>query len=154
MWDAHVAHDDGSVLIYIDRQLSHEVTSPQAFEGLKLLTVALAVPANVATVDHNVPTENQIAGVEAIEDPTSRIQVQTLEANGRRRRYCHFFNERSSPGHRACDGAEQGATLPGMTVVCGDSYTSTHGAFGALAHGIAPAKSNTYWRHSVWWPRK
>ena len=84
LWDAHVVaqRDDGSALIYIDRQLLHEVTSPQAFEGLKLADrKPWRVPANVATVDHNVPTENQIAGVEAIEDPTSRIQVQTLEAN-------------------------------------------------------------------------
>ena len=143
LWDAHVVaqRDDGSALIYIDRQLLHEVTSPQAFEGLKLAgRKPWRVPANVATVDHNVPTENQIAGVEAIEDPTSRIQVQTLEANTADAGIVTFSMNDPRQGIVHVMGPEQGATLPGMTVVCGDSHTSTHGAFGALAHGIGTSE--------------
>ena len=143
LWDAHVVaqRDDGSALIYIDRQLLHEVTSPQAFEGLKLAgRKPWRVPANVATVDHNVPTENQIAGVEAIEDPTSRIQVQTLEANTADTGIVTFSMNDPRQGIVHVMGPEQGATLPGMTVVCGDSHTSTHGAFGALAHGIGTSE--------------
>ena len=143
LWDAHVVaqRDDGSALIYIDRQLLHEVTSPQAFEGLKLAgRKPWRVTANVATVDHNVPTENQIAGVEAIEDPTSRIQVQTLEANTADTGIVTFSMNDPRQGIVHVMGPEQGATLPGMTVVCGDSHTSTHGAFGALAHGIGTSE--------------
>ena len=143
LWDAHVVaqRDDGSALIYIDRQLLHEVTSPQAFEGLKLAgRKPWRVSANVATVDHNVPTENQIAGVEAIEDPTSRIQVQTLEANTADTGIVTFSMNDPRQGIVHVMGPEQGATLPGMTVVCGDSHTSTHGAFGALAHGIGTSE--------------
>jgi len=143
LWDAHVVaqRDDGSALIYIDRQLLHEVTSPQAFEGLKLAgRKPWRVPANVATVDHNVPTENQIAGVEAIEDPTSRIQVQTLEVNTADTGIVTFSMNDPRQGIVHVMGPEQGATLPGMTVVCGDSHTSTHGAFGALAHGIGTSE--------------
>ena len=143
LWDAHVVaqRNDGSALIYIDRQLLHEVTSPQAFEGLKLAgRKPWRVPANVATVDHNVPTENQIAGVEAIEDPTSRIQVQTLEANTADTGIVTFSMNDPRQGIVHVMGPEQGATLPGMTVVCGDSHTSTHGAFGALAHGIGTSE--------------
>lgn len=143
LWDAHVVaeRDDGSALIYIDRQLLHEVTSPQAFEGLKLAGRSpWRVPANVATVDHNVPTENQIAGVEAIADPTSRLQVQTLEANTAAAGITTFSMNDPRQGIVHVMGPEQGATLPGMTVVCGDSHTSTHGAFGALAHGIGTSE--------------
>ena len=118
------------------------MTSPQAFEGLNWLRKPWQVPANVATVDHNVPTENQIAGVEAIEDPTSRIQVQTLEANTADAGIVTFSMNDPRQGI-VQQGPEQGATLPGMTVVCGDSHTSTHGAFGALLMVSAPAKSNS-----------
>jgi len=143
LWDAHVVaeRDDGSALIYIDRQLLHEVTSPQAFEGLKLAgRQPWRVPANVATVDHNVPTENQIAGVQAIADPTSRLQVETLEANTAQAGITTFSMNDPRQGIVHVMGPEQGATLPGMTVVCGDSHTSTHGAFGALAHGIGTSE--------------
>ena len=143
LWDAHVVaeRDDGSALIYIDRQLLHEVTSPQAFEGLKLAgRQPWRVPANVATVDHNVPTENQIAGVQGIADPTSRLQVETLEANTAQAGITTFSMNDPRQGIVHVMGPEQGATLPGMTVVCGDSHTSTHGAFGALAHGIGTSE--------------
>ena len=143
LWDAHVVaeRDDGSALIYIDRQLLHEVTSPQAFEGLKLAgRQPWRVPANVATVDHNVPTENQIAGVQGIVDPTSRLQVETLEANTAQAGITTFSMNDPRQGIVHVMGPEQGATLPGMTVVCGDSHTSTHGAFGALAHGIGTSE--------------
>ena len=143
LWDAHVVaeRDDGSALIYIDRQLLHEVTSPQAFEGLKLAgRQPWRVPANVATVDHNVPTENQIAGVQAIADPTSRLQVETIEANTAQAGITTFSMNDPRQGIVHVMGPEQGATLPGMTVVCGDSHTSTHGAFGALAHGIGTSE--------------
>ena len=143
LWDAHVVaeRDDGSALIYIERQLLHEVTSPQAFEGLKLAgRQPWRVPANVATVDHNVPTENQIAGVQGIVDPTSRLQVETLEANTAQAGITTFSMNDPRQGIVHVMGPEQGATLPGMTVVCGDSHTSTHGAFGALAHGIGTSE--------------
>ena len=143
LWDSHLVtqRDDGSALIYIDRHLLHEVTSPQAFEGLSLAgRTPWRLAANLATVDHNVPTENQSAGVLAIEDPTSRLQVQTLDEN------CDAFNvtqfKMGDPraGIVHVIGPEQGATLPGMTVVCGDSHTATHGAFAALAHGIGTSE--------------
>ena len=143
LWDSHLVtqRDDGSALIYIDRHLLHEVTSPQAFEGLSLAgRTPWRLAANLATVDHNVPTENQSAGVSAIEDPTSRLQVQTLDEN------CDAFNvtqfKMGDPraGIVHVIGPEQGATLPGMTVVCGDSHTATHGAFAALAHGIGTSE--------------
>ena len=143
LWDSHLVtqRDDGSALIYIDRHLLHEVTSPQAFEGLALAErKPWRLSANLATVDHNVPTENQSAGVSAIEDPTSRLQIETLDQN------CDSFNvtqfKMGDPraGIVHVIGPEQGATLPGMTVVCGDSHTATHGAFGALAHGIGTSE--------------
>ena len=143
LWDSHLVtqRDDGSALIYIDRHLLHEVTSPQAFEGLALADrKPWRLSANLATVDHNVPTENQSAGVSAIEDPTSRLQIETLDHN------CDSFNvtqfKMGDPraGIVHVIGPEQGATLPGMTVVCGDSHTATHGAFGALAHGIGTSE--------------
>lgn len=143
LWDSHLVKErgDGSSLLYIDRHLLHEVTSPQAFEGLCLAgRKPWSITSNLATVDHNVPTENQAAGVEAIQDPTSRLQVKTLNDN------CDLFGitqfKMGDPrvGIVHVIGPEQGATLPGMTVVCGDSHTATHGAFGALAHGIGTSE--------------
>ncbi len=140
LWDAHVVRtgDDGASLIYIDRQLVHEVTSPQAFEGLRLANrKPWRVGANLATPDHNVPTTDRTAG---IEDPIARLQVETLDNN------CDYFGitefkmDDVRQGIVHVVGPEQGATLPGMTVVCGDSHTSTHGAFGALAHGIGTSE--------------
>ena len=140
LWDAHVVRQsaDGTGLLYIDRHLVHEVTSPQAFEGLRLAgRRPWRVGANLATADHNVPTTERARG---IADPVSRLQVQTLDRN------CHEFGitefGMSDPrqGIVHVIGPEQGATLPGMTVVCGDSHTSTHGAFGALAFGIGTSE--------------
>jgi len=140
LWDAHVVrhNDDGTSLIYIDRHLVHEVTSPQAFEGLRLAgRRPWRVDANLATADHNVPTTNRAHG---IADAVSRLQVETLDQN------CHDFGivefgmNDARQGIVHVIGPEQGATLPGMTVVCGDSHTSTHGAFGALAFGIGTSE--------------
>lgn len=145
LWDNHLVEEreDGSALIYIDRHLLHEVTSPQAFEGLRLAgREPWRLAANLAVPDHNVPTakEERAGGVQAIADPVSRLQVQTLDDN------CAAFgieeiliNDRRQ-GIVHVVGPEQGATLPGMTVVCGDSHTSTHGALGALAHGIGTSE--------------
>ncbi|WP_416399031.1 3-isopropylmalate dehydratase large subunit [Allohahella sp. A8] len=143
LWDSHVVtqRDDGSALIYIDRQLLHEVTSPQAFEGLRIAgRKPWRISANIATPDHNVPTENQSAGVSGIVDPVSRIQVQTLDSNCDDFGILEFRMNDMRQGIVHVIGPEQGATLPGMTVVCGDSHTSTHGAFGALAHGIGTSE--------------
>src|SRR3990172_4719962 len=136
LWDAHVVreNDDGTSLIYIDRHLVHEVTSPQAFEGLKLAGRPLwRVDANVATADHNVPTTDRAHG---IADPVSRLQVETLDANCRDYGIVEYGMNDANQGIVHVIGPELGATLPGMTIVCGDSHTSTHGAFGALAFGI------------------
>src|SRR6056300_1030433 len=147
--------DDGTSLIYIDRQLIHEVTSPQAFEGLKManrepwrLSASLAVP------DHNVPTTDRSGGVDSIVDPISKIQVETLDKN------CDEFgiNEikmndiRQGVVHVV--GPEQGATLPGMTVVCGDSHTSTHGALGALSFGIGTSEVEHVLATGCLWQKK
>nr|WP_298374435.1 3-isopropylmalate dehydratase large subunit [uncultured Halomonas sp.] len=145
LWSQHLVkqRDDGSALIYIDRHLLHEVTSPQAFEGLRLAgRKPWRLDANLATPDHNVPTTlvERAAGNAGIVDPVSLIQVQTLDDN------CEAFgieefrinDERQGIVHVV--GPEQGATLPGMTVVCGDSHTATHGAFAALAHGIGTSE--------------
>ncbi len=143
LWDSHLVtqRDDGSALIYIDRHLLHEVTSPQAFEGLSLAgRTPWRLAANLATVDHNVPTENQAAGVSAIEDPTSRLQIETLDHNCDALQITQFKMGDLRAGIVHVIGPEQGATLPGMTVVCGDSHTATHGAFGALAHGIGTSE--------------
>jgi len=143
LWDAHVVRqsDDGSSLIYIDRQLVHEVTSPQAFEGLRLANrKPWRVDANLATPDHNVPTTGQKAGVDGIVDPVSRLQVQTLDSNCDEFGITEFKMNDIRQGIVHVVGPEQGATLPGMTVVCGDSHTSTHGALGALAHGIGTSE--------------
>jgi 3-isopropylmalate/(R)-2-methylmalate dehydratase large subunit len=141
LWDAHLVleRDDGTALVYIDRHLIHEVTSPQAFEGLR---IAGREPwrrsANLATPDHNVPTElsERRGGVAGIQDPVSRLQVQTLDENCREFDITEFEINDSRQGIVHVIGPELGATLPGMTVVCGDSHTATHGALGAMAMGI------------------
>jgi 3-isopropylmalate/(R)-2-methylmalate dehydratase large subunit len=144
LWDSHVVHveGDGTALLYIDRHLVHEVTSPQAFEGLKLAgRKPWRMGSVVATADHNTPTTGWERGIAGIEDPISRVQVETLDANMRAhpaKAYFPFLDKRQGIVHVI--GPEQGATLPGMTVVCGDSHTSTHGAFGCLAHGIGTSE--------------
>jgi len=141
LWDSHVVHveDDGTALLYIDRHLVHEVTSPQAFEGLKLAGRKVwRISSIVATADHNTPTSHWERG---IVDPISRQQVETLDANIREvgaLAYFPFKDKRQGIVHVV--GPENGATLPGMTVVCGDSHTSTHGAFACLAHGIGTSE--------------
>ncbi len=140
IWDAHVVHEaeDGTCLLYIDRHLVHEVTSPQAFEGLRLSGRKPWRPAaNLAVADHNVPTTDRSHG---IVDPISRLQVETLDANCAEFGITEFKMSDIRQGIVHVIGPEQGATLPGMTVVCGDSHTSTHGAFGALAHGIGTSE--------------
>lgn len=140
LWESHVVHseDDGTALLYIDRHLLHEVTSPQAFEGLKLANrQPWRISANLVVADHNVPTTNRING---IDDPVSRLQVETLDANAKEYGLTYFGMNDLRQGIVHVIGPEQGATLPGMTVVCGDSHTSTHGAFGCLAHGIGTSE--------------
>jgi len=140
LWDAHVVRedDDGTALLYIDRQLVHEVTSPQAFEGLRIAKrTPWRASANVATADHNVPTTGLEKG---ITDPVAKLQVETLDNNCREFGIQEFGMGDIRQGIVHVMGPEQGATLPGMTVVCGDSHTSTHGAFGALAHGIGTSE--------------
>ena len=146
LWQSHVVHqeDDGTALIYIDRHLVHEVTSPQAFEGLKLAgRKPWRVSSIVATADHNTPTNHwdKAEGTAAIDDPIARLQVDTLDANIRETgalAYFPFKDLRQGIVHVV--GPENGATLPGMTVVCGDSHTSTHGAFACMAHGIGTSE--------------
>jgi 3-isopropylmalate/(R)-2-methylmalate dehydratase large subunit len=145
LWQSHLVQerDDGSALIYIDRQLIHEVTSPQAFEGLRLSgRQPWRVDANFAVPDHNVPTERdeRSGGVAGIADPVSRLQVQTLDDNCRDFNILEFQINDVRQGIVHVVGPEQGVTLPGMTIVCGDSHTSTHGALGALAHGIGTSE--------------
>ena len=145
LWQSHLVRqrDDGSALIYIDRHLIHEVTSPQAFEGLRMAgRKPWRLDANLAVPDHNVPTERveRSGGVAAIADPVSRLQVQTLDDNCRDFNIVEFEINDVRQGIVHVVGPEQGATLPGMTVVCGDSHTSTHGALGALAHGIGTSE--------------
>ncbi|HVJ56138.1 MAG TPA: 3-isopropylmalate dehydratase large subunit [Aliidongia sp.] len=140
IWDAHLVdrQADGTCLIYIDRHLVHEVTSPQAFEGLKLAGRKVRRPdATLAVADHNVPTINRAQG---IEDEESRIQVETLERNAKAHGITHFGMDDVRQGIVHIVGPEQGLTLPGTTVVCGDSHTATHGAFGALAFGIGTSE--------------
>jgi len=140
LWDAHVVRDngDGSALVYIDRQLLHEVTSPQAFDGLRLnARQPWRLSANLAVADHNVPTTDRSGG---IADPISRAQVDALDANCDEYGITEFRMNDARQGIVHVIGPEQGATLPGMTVVCGDSHTSTHGAFGALAFGIGTSE--------------
>jgi 3-isopropylmalate/(R)-2-methylmalate dehydratase large subunit len=144
LWDEHVVHteDDGTAVLYIDRHLVHEVTSPQAFQGLELAGRKVwRVSSIVATADHNTPTQGWERGYDGIADPVSRTQITTLDANIAKHgaaAYFPFLDKRQGIVHVI--GPEQGATLPGMTVVCGDSHTSTHGAFGALAHGIGTSE--------------
>jgi len=140
LWDSHVVHveDDGTTLLYIDRHLVHEVTSPQAFDGLRLARrQPWRVSANIATADHNVPTTDRALG---ISDPVSKLQVDTLDANCRQYGIVEFGMNDARQGIVHVMGPEQGATLPGMTVVCGDSHTSTHGAFACLAFGIGTSE--------------
>lgn len=144
LWDDHVVHvePDGTALLYIDRHLVHEVTSPQAYEGLRLAgRKPWRVSSIVATADHNTPTTDWDRGIDGVVDPTSREQIVTLDANVRKHgaaAYFPFLDRRQGIVHVI--GPEQGATLPGMTVVCGDSHTSTHGALGALAFGIGTSE--------------
>lgn len=142
LFDSHVVHEEnGTALIYIDRHLVHEVTSPQAFEGLKLANRKVwRVNSILAVPDHNVPTTDRSTGVAGIADPISRLQVQTLDENCAEYGVTEFKMNDTRQGIVHVIGPEQGATLPGMTVVCGDSHTSTHGAFGALAHGIGTSE--------------
>lgn len=145
LWDSHLVtqREDGTALIYIDRHLIHEVTSPQAFEGLRLAgRRPWRADANLATPDHNIPTtrEERSRGLEGIKDPVSRIQVHTLDENCREFGILELDMNDARQGIVHVVGPEQGATLPGMTIVCGDSHTSTHGALGALAHGIGTSE--------------
>ncbi len=140
LWEEHVVHQeqDGTCLIYIDRHLVHEVTSPQAFEGLEMANRPLwRNDANLAVVDHNVPTTDRSKG---ISDPVSRLQVETLDLNVKKFNLTYFDINDQRQGIVHVIGPEQGATLPGMTVVCGDSHTSTHGAFACLAMGIGTSE--------------
>ena len=142
LMSAHIVREEGSTsLIYIDRQLIHEVTSPQAFEGLEMAgRKPWRIDANLAVPDHNVPTTERSSGVSGISDPISKLQIETLD------KYCetfgineiHMTDVRQGIVHVV--GPEQGATLPGMSIVCGDSHTSTHGALGALAFGIGTSE--------------
>ncbi len=144
IWDDHVVHteEDGTAILYIDRHLVHEVTSPQAFEGLREAGRSVwRVSSIVATADHNTPTTGWELGYDGITDQVSREQIATLDTNIKQygaAAYFPFLSKRQGIVHVI--GPESGATLPGMTVVCGDSHTSTHGAFGALAHGIGTSE--------------
>src|SRR6059058_6397327 len=144
LWDSHLVHteDDGTALLYIDRHLIHEVTSAQAYEGLRVAgRKPWRIDSVVATADHNTPTTNWDQGLAGVKDPFARLQIETLDANMREfgaKVYFPYLDKRQGIVHVI--GPEQGATLPGMTVVCGDSHTSTHGAFGALAFGIGTSE--------------
>lgn len=140
IWDDHLVHeaDDGTCLLYIDRHLIHEVTSPQAFEGLRMAGRKVRAPEKtLAVVDHNVPTTDRSKG---IDDPESKLQVDTLAQNAAEFGVDYFDENDKRQGIVHIIGPEQGFTLPGTTIVCGDSHTSTHGAFGALAHGIGTSE--------------
>ncbi len=154
LWDAHVVHEepDGSTLLYIDRHLVHEVTSPQAFEGLKLAGRRPWRPESVLAVpDHNVPTTARAQG---IADPVSRLQVETLDANCREFNLLEFPMQDRRQGIVHVIGPEQGFTQPGMTIVCGDSHTSTHGAFAALAFGIGTSEVEHVLATQCLWQKK
>jgi 3-isopropylmalate/(R)-2-methylmalate dehydratase large subunit len=145
LWDAHLVRqeDDGTGLLYIDRHLVHEVTSPQAFEGLRLAGRGLWRKESIVAVpDHNVPTTtaDRGNGTAGISDPVAKLQIDTLDKNCAEFKVNEFHMDDIRQGIVHVIGPEQGATLPGMTVVCGDSHTSTHGAFGALAHGIGTSE--------------
>jgi 3-isopropylmalate/(R)-2-methylmalate dehydratase large subunit len=144
LWDSHVVHveSDGTALLYIDRHLVHEVTSPQAYEGLRAAgRKPWRVDSIVATADHNTPTTHWEEGIAGVRDPMARLQIETLDENIKAhgaKVYFPYLDKRQGIVHVI--GPEQGATLPGMTVVCGDSHTSTHGAFACLAHGIGTSE--------------
>ncbi|HEX7250572.1 MAG TPA: 3-isopropylmalate dehydratase large subunit [Burkholderiales bacterium] len=144
LWDSHLVHseEDGTALLYIDRHLVHEVTSPQAFEGLKVAgRKPWRIDSVVATADHNTPTDHWEEGMAGVRDKFAKLQIETLDANIREfgaKVYFPFLDKRQGIVHVI--GPEQGATLPGMTLVCGDSHTSTHGALGCLAHGIGTSE--------------
>ena len=145
IWDSHLVNqrEDGTALIYIDRHLIHEVTSPQAFEGLKISgRTPWRSDANLAVPDHNIPTtaDERRQGLSGIKDPVSKIQVKALEDNCKENDILSLEMNDIRQGIVHVMGPEQGATLPGMTIVCGDSHTSTHGALGALAHGIGTSE--------------
>src|SRR4029453_3242378 len=140
IWDAHLVHEalDGTCLIYIDRHLVHEVTSPQAFEGLRMAGRKVRAPQKMLpVVDHNEPTTHPSKG---IDDPESALQVATLAENAKEFGIEYYDERDRRQGIVHVVGPEQGFTLPGTTIVCGDSHTSTHGAFGALAHGIGTSE--------------
>jgi 3-isopropylmalate/(R)-2-methylmalate dehydratase large subunit len=144
LWDSHVVHveNDGTALLYIDRHLVHEVTSAQAYEGLRAAgRKPWRVESVVATADHNTPTTNWKEGLAGVRDPFARLQIETLDSNIKQfgaKVYFPYLDKQQGIVHVI--GPEQGATLPGMTVVCGDSHTSTHGAFACLAHGIGTSE--------------
>ena len=144
LWESHFVHaeDDGTALLYIDRHLVHEVTSAQAYEGLRDAgRKPWRIESVVATADHNTPTTDWDQGIEGVRDPMARLQIETLDANMKAfgaKVYFPYLDKRQGIVHVI--GPEQGATLPGMTVVCGDSHTSTHGAFACLAHGIGTSE--------------
>ena len=141
IWDAHIVHNDsdGTCLLYIDRHLVHEVTSPQAFEGLRMSGRKVRAPQKtIAVPDHNVPTTPNRDNV--IDNEESRIQVEALDKNAKDFGVIYYPVSDIRQGIVHIVGPEQGWTLPGMTVVCGDSHTATHGAFGALAHGIGTSE--------------
>ena len=144
LWESHLVHleDDGTALLYIDRHLVHEVTSAQAYEGLRAAArKPWRIESVVATADHNTPTTDWNEGIAGVRDPMARLQIETLDANMKEfgaKVYFPFLDKRQGIVHVI--GPEQGATLPGMTVVCGDSHTSTHGAFACLAHGIGTSE--------------
>src|SRR3989442_5108709 len=144
LWDSHLVHveDDGTALLYIDRHLVHEVTSAQAYEGLRAAgRKPWRIGSVVATADHNTPTTNWDEGMAGVRDPFARLQIETLDSNIKEfgaKVYFPYLDSRQGIVHVI--GPEQGATLPGMTVVCGDSHTSTHGAFACLAHGIGTSE--------------
>src|SRR5437764_258233 len=144
LWDSHLVHaeEDGTSLLYIDRHLVHEVTSPQAYDGLKAAgRKQWRVDSVVATADHNTPTDHWEEGMAGVRDKVAKLQIETLDANMKEfgaKVYFPFLDKRQGIVHVI--GPEQGATLPGMTLVCGDSHTSTHGALGCLAHGIGTSE--------------
>ena len=144
IWDEHLvtSEEDGTAVLYIDRHLVHEVTSAQAYEGLRVAKRKVwRVSSVIATADHNTPTTGWELGYDGLTDPVSKEQITTLDKNMAEHgaaAYFPFLSKRQGIVHVI--GPENGATLPGMTVVCGDSHTSTHGAFGALAHGIGTSE--------------
>ena len=143
IWDRHVvvADDDGEAILYIDLHLVHEVSSPQAFDGLRERGLRVRRPERVlAVADHNVPTTRQRMGLAAVTDAAARAQIEALAANARDFGFSHFAMGDRRNGIVHVVGPEQGRVWPGMTVVCGDSHTSTLGAFGALAHGIGTSE--------------